>query len=192
MNGHDSGRLLYLLLALVIVASAFVGRRMPIAQAFKMILAWVAIFALVGIAFGFRHDIRALVDTRLLGKATVSGGTVRIPMGEDGHFHADARINGKPVRMLVDSGATVTSLSVSAAEAAGVKSSGGFPVVVETANGLIEMERGRAASFSVASIAVAELPVHISPRDDVSVLGMNFLSRLSRWSVEGGTLVLVP
>lgn len=51
MSGNDAGELVYLLLALVLVGSYFVSRRMPLGQTLKMALAWVAIFGAVALIF---------------------------------------------------------------------------------------------------------------------------------------------
>ena len=56
-------------------------------------------------------------------------------MAEDGHFWVDARINGQPIRLMVDSGASVTTLSRTTAAKADVDAQGMFPVMVGTANG---------------------------------------------------------
>lgn len=180
----------YLLMAVLLVASAFAARRVPIGRTLQMFLAWAGIFALGFVVMSFRHDLGDLFGSRVLGRAVVAGGTVRIPMDEDGHFWVDAEINGATIRLMVDSGATVTTLSRTSAAKAGVTTSGGLPVLVGTANGIVQAERARAATFAVGNIAVPDLAVHLAPNDDIDVIGMNFLSRLSGWSVEGRWLVL--
>lgn len=192
MSDGDTGNAIYLVLMLVLVATAFVGYRVPIGKTVKMLLAWIAIFAVGTVLVSFRHDIGDAVSGRLLGRAVVSGGTVRIPMGDDGHFWVDARINGEALRLMVDSGATITTLSKTSAARAGIEPSGGFPAMVSTANGTIQVQRAEIDTLQVGNIAMKDLPVHLAPGDDFNVIGMNFLSRLSRWSVEGRWLVLTP
>lgn len=181
---------IYAVLMLMLVGSAFAARRVPIGRTLKMAAGWVVIFGLGLVVVGFRHDVGDLFGSRLLGRAVVSGGTVRIPMNEDGHFYIDARVNGNAVRLMVDSGATVTTLSRLTAKAAGVEPSGDLTVLVSTANGVMEVERARVASLGVGSITINDLRVHLAPNDDLDVLGMNFLSKLTRWSVEGRWLIL--
>lgn len=183
---------LYLLLALALVGSAFAARRVPLGRTLKMLLAWVGIFAIGFVVLSFRHDLGDLFGSRLLGRAVVSGGTVRIPMAEDGHFWIDATINGASVRLMVDSGATMTTLSRSTAAKVGTEPSGDLPALVETANGAMQVERARVDAFSIGDITFEDLAVHIAPNDDLNVVGMNFLSKLSRWSVEGRWLILTP
>nr|WP_317892449.1 retropepsin-like aspartic protease [uncultured Sphingomonas sp.] len=124
----------------------------------------------------------------------VSGGEVRIRMSPDGHFWARATINGVERRMLVDSGATITAISEDTAKAASVGSGTSLvPVVLQTANGLAQARTGSVKRLELGSITARDLKVAISPAlGDMNVLGMNFLSDLASWRVEGRTLILVP
>ncbi|MCG7348379.1 retropepsin-like aspartic protease family protein [Sphingomonas sp. ACRSK] len=124
----------------------------------------------------------------------VSGGEVRIRMSPDGHFWARATINGVERRMLVDSGATITAISEDTAKAAAVGSGTSLvPVVLQTANGLAQARTGSVKQLELGSITARDLKVAISPAlGDMNVLGMNFLSDLASWRVEGRTLILVP
>ncbi len=128
------------------------------------------------------------------GGQQVVGHALRIPMSADGHFWARARIDGVERRMLIDSGATVTALSARTARAAGLEIGTDIvPVVLQTANGAIAADTARIATLRLGDIAAHGLPVVVSPAfGDMDVLGMNFLSRLQSWRVEGSTLILVP
>jgi aspartyl protease family protein len=102
------------------------------------------------------------------------------------------------VRFLVDSGATTTSISAETARRAGIEPSSGIPAIVRTANGTITVQRGRAERLAIGHIVRDDLAVHISEGfGETNVLGMNFLSSLSGWGVEGqragrGRLILKP
>jgi len=183
----------------VLVGSALTVRRIPIRQSIKMFAAWALIFVAAFMAFTLKDDFIALgqrvVDEARGGRVeTVGNGeALRIRQSSDGHFWVDARINGKSFRFLIDSGATTTSISVETARSAGIERSSGFPTVVQTANGLVAVDRGRADRLELGSIERRQLAVHISESfGDTNVLGMNFLSSLSAWGVEGKWLVLKP
>ena len=63
----------------------------------------------------------------------------------------------------------------------------------EGASGQIEhagVARGRAQSVSIAAIEREDVGLHIVEGDEMNVLGMNFLSTLTRWGVEGRWLIL--
>ncbi|HKR24620.1 MAG TPA: TIGR02281 family clan AA aspartic protease [Allosphingosinicella sp.] len=200
MSGGDRAlSLIYIILLLVLVGSGLAVRRAPIGQTLKMALAWVLIFGIGFAVFALRDDFRALGSrmlAELRGEAgqETNGETLRIRLGDDGHFWVDGQVNGRAVRFLVDSGATVTTLSRTTAERVGVSGDGGFPVRVETAGGTMLHERGSADRISVGPIEREDLAVHIAPtrEAEINVIGMNFLRTLSGWGVEGRTLVLRP
>jgi aspartyl protease family protein len=124
----------------------------------------------------------------------VTGREVRIRMASDGHFWADATVNGVRRRMLIDSGATVTALSERTAAAARVEGNlGPVPVVLRTANGMAPARTGSVEELRLGNILARDLKVVVSPAfGNMEVIGMNFLSKLDSWRVEGRTLILVP
>jgi len=124
----------------------------------------------------------------------VAGKELRVRMAPDGHFWVVASINGVKTRMLIDSGATVTALSERTARAASVDAGTGLvPVVLQTANGMAPARTGSVDELRVGNIVARNLKIVTSPGlGNMDVLGMNFLSKLDSWRVEGRTLVLVP
>ena len=197
-DGNQAADFIYLIGVLVLVASALVVRRIPIGQGLKMFAGWVLIFAAVFVVFTLRDDFLALgerVVREVRGDSVpiVAGETLRIRQASDGHFWVDGSLNGEDVRFLIDSGATTTSISGNTARRTGIEPSGGFPVMVQTANGTISVQRGRAGRLRVGTIEREDFAVHVSDGfGEINVLGMNFLSSLSGWSVEGGWLILRP
>ena len=194
-NGDQALSFLYALGMLALVGSAFAVRRAPLGQTAKMAAAWIAIFGVLFVGFSLRDDFRAL-GKRVFGQGDVvvgEGGEVRIRKGEDGHFSVDAKVNGEDVEFLVDSGATITTVSGETAERVGLEPQGMLPVVVSTANGTARAWRSRADSLRVGGIQRENFAMHISgPRSDMNLLGMNFLSTLRAWRVEGEWLILQP
>lgn len=189
---------LYLLMAMVLVVGALINRREPFAKMLKMALAWVLIFGAGFVVFSFRDDL-GYVAERLKSEATGTplvaeeGAEVRVPMAIDGHFWVDAQVNGVPVRFLVDSGATVTTIERSVADAVGVPVSSQRVRMVRTGNGVIRVAAARAETVEIASIRRENVALHVTDNlggEPMNVLGMNFLSSLRRWSVEGRWLVL--
>ena len=184
---------LYLLMALMLVLGALINRREPLAKMAVMGLAWVAIFGAGFVLFTFRDDLGFIAQrlrTEATGEPIVAGREVRIPMAIDGHFWVDGTINGVAVKFLVDSGATVTTIDRSTALRTGASVAEGRDQTVRTGNGLIRVARGRAQSLNIAAIERDNVGLHIVEGEELNVLGMNFLSTLSRWSVEGRWLIL--
>ncbi|PCD03035.1 TIGR02281 family clan AA aspartic protease [Sphingomonas spermidinifaciens] len=193
MNGDQSVELLWGVGALVLVLSGLTARRVSARVIVRNLLGWAAIAGVLFVLFANQDRLALLAERAGLTGQQVSGDTVRIRQSADGHFYADVRINGVRQRMLVDSGATITALSEDAAQAAGVTAESGFPVVLATANGQVQARRGVAATFAIGELETRDLSVVISPSfGDMSVVGMNFLSRLGSWRVEGRTLILEP
>jgi aspartyl protease family protein len=195
-DGSQALNLIYLLIILVAVVAAFSIRRVPVGKTVKMALAWVLIFAAGFAIFALREDFKAL-GSRLWAAVTGStvqetqGGELRIAMAEDGHFWVEGELNGHDVRFLVDSGATVTTIGQETATEAGIVADG-RRAPVSTANGVVLMDQGRADRLTLGPIERTDFPMFIAREDTINVIGMNFLSSLSRWSVEGRTLVLRP
>lgn len=184
---------LYLLIAMMLVLGALINRREPIAKLFVLALSWVGIFGAGFVLFTFRDDLGYVAQrlrTEATGAPVVTGTEVRIPMAIDGHFWVEGRINDAPVKFLIDSGATVTTIDRATAARVGVPISYSRNQMVRTGNGVIQVASGRAQSVSVDSIARDDVGIHIADTEDMNVLGMNFLSTLSRWSVEGRWLIL--
>ena len=196
-GGDDALTFLYALGMLALIGSAFAVRRVPIGQSVKMAVAWIAIFGVAFIGFSLRDDFKAL-GRRVLqgsgdGMVVAQGGEVRIRKGADGHFSVDGKINGKDVEFLVDSGATITTVSEDTAKDVGLEPQGLAPVIVQTANGMARSWRSRAESLSVGGIDRQDFAVHIGGEgSETNLLGMNFLSSLSAWRVEGEWLILKP
>lgn len=129
-----------------------------------------------------------------LPEQTVSGGETRIAMHGDGHFWVLARINGTEHRFLIDTGATLTALSPATAAAARVEpQSIRQTVLLRTANGTVRAQLASIAELRFGNVVARDLDAVIAPAlGETNVIGMNLLSRLASWRVEGRTLVLAP
>ena len=142
----------------------------------------------------YQPGLARLTDRLGIDDQKVAGKELRVRMSDDGHFWVVASINGIRRRMLIDSGATVTAISPSTARQAGVDAGAGLaPVVLPTANGAAPAETGKIDELRVGNIVARNLRIVTAPGlGDLDVLGMNFLSKLESWRVEGRTLILVP
>ena len=200
---------LWYVLALVLVGSALLVRRAPATGLVRMALLWVVTFAAL---FGlFKLGERAgLFSSRLDGEgdapmldrgipatvptARAEGQALRIPLAADGHFWVEGSVNGTPTRFLIDSGASVTALSVTSARAAGLNFDLNAPgVSMLTANGKIAAQRSSIPTLTLGPIRASDLDIVVSPAfGEVNVIGMNMLSRLKSWGVQDGEMVLTP
>lgn len=189
---------LFYLLLLVLPISGLIARRVPVLRIATMLATWAALFAVLLIVVGQRQRfdpyLARVTSLLKLDDQIVVGKEVRIRMSPDGHFWARATIGGVSRRMLVDSGATVTALSTGTAAAAGLDVRQPlFPMVIQTANGTVAAQTATVARLDLGNVTARDLAVVVSPAfGDTDVLGMNFLSRLKEWRVEGNTLILLP
>ncbi len=184
----------YLLMAIMLVAGSLMVRREPAIKMVTMALSWIAIFAAGFVLFTFRDNlgwVAQRLKAEAVGTPVTQGQETRIPMAIDGHFWVAAKLNGHDVKFLVDSGATTTTIDRGTAKTAGVRISSQRDQYVRTGNGVIRVAAGRADELTIGGITRQDVALEIADNDDLNVLGMNYLSSLSRWGVEGRWLVLV-
>ena len=128
-----------------------------------------------------------------LPEQVVEGGETRVPLAPDGHFWLRAEVNGHPASFMVDTGATLTAISTETAAAAGLEPrEAGLPVRMQTANGAVSADLTTIDELRFGSVAARGLDAIIAPGLPTNVIGMNLLSRLASWRVEGDTMILVP
>ena len=193
----DTVTLLWGVGALVLVLGALTARRLSFGEVLRSVLGWLLIGGVTWAVIANRDRIEPVVasigERMGVGAQSVSGDTVRITMSADGHFWARVSLDGVDRRMLVDSGATITALSDATARRVGLEVGGGFPVVINTANGSVSASRATVGRVTLGSLETNDLGVVVSSAfGETDVLGMNFLSRLGSWRVEGRTLILEP
>jgi aspartyl protease family protein len=184
---------LYLLMALMLVAGSLIARRERFAKLMTFTLAWIAIFGAGFVLFTFRDDLGYVAQrlkSEASGEPVVEGQEVRIPMAIDGHFWVEGYLNGVPVKFLVDSGATMTTIGRRTAESAGVTVSANQTQLVRTGNGMLRVSTGRADTLAIGPIERSSVGLHVTENEDLNVLGMNYLSSMNRWGVEGRWLIL--
>lgn len=124
---------------------------------------------------------------------STGGYLVEIKMGPDGHYHADAEINGRDVAVLVDTGASVVALTYEDAESAGIfVSDKDFTHRTQTANGTARVAPVMLDTVTIGDITLRDVCGIVSEPGALSVtlLGMTFLNRLDRVDMRSGTLIL--
>ena len=185
----------YILMAAMLVLGILLSRREAAARRLTTVLAAIAIFGAGFVLFTFRDDfgwVAQRLKAEAIGTPVQAGRETRIPMAIDGHFWVEGRLNGEPVKFLVDSGATMTTIGRATALKAGVQVSPTPDQFVRTGNGIIRVSSGRARELEVGGIERRNVRLQVAPNDELNVLGMNYLSSLRRWGVEGRWLVLAP
>lgn len=117
---------------------------------------------------------------------------VRIRRASDSHFYADTQVQGRQLRMLVDSGASLVALTRSDAEAIGINVDS-LPIggMAQTAGGQVPMRIVVLDSVEVDGIVVRNVEAAVVDADmGVSLLGQSYLAKLAAVNVEGDTMTL--
>jgi aspartyl protease family protein len=125
--------------------------------------------------------------------AKSSGGGVELKAGRNGHFETTAEINGRPIEVLVDTGATLVALSFEDAERAGIyMKDADYTQYANTANGRVRAAPVMLDRISIGDITVRNVQASVAEpgRQSMTLLGMAFLSKLSRTEMRKGVLVL--
>ena len=160
---------------------------------------WVAIFVVLTGILAFKDDA-AFIGKRFMGALSPTqgmahdDGSVSFPAGPDGHFYIQAMVNGGRVTFMVDTGASDIVLTPNDARRIGFDPAGlEFDQLAQTANGMVRGASIRLDNLVVGPIAMSGVPASVNEADmPESLLGMEFLNRLSGWRVENGVLTLVP
>jgi len=121
------------------------------------------------------------------------GSVVEIKAGRNGHFSTEVEINGRPIDVMIDTGATAVVLTYEDAERAGLYvNDSDFSQTVWTANGSTRVASVTLGRISIGDITVRDVPAVVTQPGllKTTLLGMTFLSRLSRFDMRSGVLVL--
>jgi aspartyl protease family protein len=161
-------------------------RRTALRGAYGVVAFWLVLMAvLYGVFSHFEKSRQAR-----FAPYTLASGELVIPRGRDGHFRVPGSVNGHPVQFLVDTGASLVTVSEGFARAAGLR--GGVPVTFRTANGELPGRVLReipveAGGMSPGTVRVA---VGLVGHDDaMALLGQSFLSRFDI-GIRGKEMVL--
>jgi aspartyl protease family protein len=111
-----------------------------------------------------------------------------------GHFSSTFKLNGRQIDGMIDTGATLVAINSSTARRIGLSlNASDFSREVSTANGTIKAAVAMIDRLQIGSITVNDVQAMVL--DDralqTNLIGMSFLSRLGKYQVENGTLLLV-
>jgi len=115
-----------------------------------------------------------------IGRSEPSAQSATITADLQGHFPADAQVNGRPMRFLVDTGATYVSLPSADARRLGIDYAKGQQVLMRTASGGARGYMVKLDTVSVGSVTVYGVDAVVLEGEGLAVplLGMSFLNRM--------------
>jgi len=197
----DFGRLVYLApLAVLIGAGIWAGRR-AVGESLRHLLIWLVIILALATAYVYRREASDVGNRLLAGLIPGHAFVVTSEGGDEvilhklmsGHFEADVSVNGQTIRMLVDTGASMLTLSREDAARVGlIPENLNYSMTVMTANG-----RARAAPVELREVAIGPIVrrnvnamVAEDGKLDQSLLGMSFLETLGSMQMQTDELRL--
>lgn len=188
---HDQARLFYLALLGIAIAAALVHRyRGRLGTGLQHLAVWALIFLGLVIAYGFKDQLA----TQLFpDRAQPAGaGAVALTRADDGHFYARLAVEGTEVRFLVDTGASSVVLSRADAARVGLDVDAlDYVVPASTANGTVMGAPVTLRRIELGGIADHDVRALVNDgRMRTSLLGMSYLGRFRRLSVEDDRLLL--
>lgn len=187
----------YVILLIFLLWGFVVGSRFKFVQSLKYIGLWLGIALVFVILYSYRYEFSSLKN-RVLGEISPMSarqdgrGRIVINLSRDGHFYVNTKVNGRSIRFLVDTGASDVALSLQDAKIAGVDvRSLNFNRPYSTANGVIMGASTRLSEISLGGIKFYDVEASVNgAKLGVSLLGMSFLKRFSRYEVYRGKLIL--
>ena len=120
--------------------------------------------------------------------------TYEIPIARNGQYVTDARLNGRTITMLVDTGASQIALPEDVANKIGIfLQPSDYKVPVRTANGTVKAAPTTLRELRIGPIRLKNVETLVLQEGLLSVplLGMSALGRLERFDISDDTLVLV-
>jgi aspartyl protease family protein len=133
----------------------------------------------------------AAVSPRPLHQAAAVTNTLSLRARPDGHVLVNVFVNGVQIPFIVDTGATLVSLTQADAQRVGVAGGLSYTITMATANGT-----AKAAPVTLQEVRIGELEVadvHASVMQapgGISLLGQSFLNRLQSYEMRDGLLTL--
>jgi aspartyl protease family protein len=205
MSSDRPVRLIYFAALLLFVGPALVGRGLKAHEVVRAVIGWLVILVVLIGGYAYRHELVG-VGGRVLGVLVpgtpISGElagearqTVVIMRNGDGHFAVRATVNRIPMTMLVDTGASLVTLTPADAGKIGIDAAKlDFGMPIQTANGLIHAAPITIDRLAIGNIERRQVKALVAPPRALqeSLLGMSFLDSLSGYSISGDRLVLKP
>lgn len=191
VTGDQTASLIYLLLlGTAIALSHLVANRGNMGRVARQAALWGLIFLGTLAVIGLWPTIR---DTVVPRQAVLQDGRqISVPMSADGHFYLTLDLNGVPVRFVVDTGASEVVLSAADAERIGIDTGAlVYSGRAMTANGMVQTAPVRIGTVALGPIVEQAIPAVVNGGDlSESLLGMAFLDRFRRITIENGQMIL--
>jgi len=138
-------------------------------------------------------QVAAVAPAEQPAQTSIGQHTMELTSGRDGHFHVDARVEGRHIDFMIDTGASLVVLRETDAAQIGLHPMPrDYTALVSTANGRTKAAPAKLERIEIGDITVFDVAALIMPDDSLSqnLLGVAFLSRLKRYEFADGRMVL--
>ncbi|PPA29369.1 TIGR02281 family clan AA aspartic protease [Aeromonas jandaei] len=131
------------------------------------LLAWLSLMGLLTLYFHSRSQ-----------PSVTASGELLLQADQSGHYRLEGAINGHPVQLLLDTGATRVTIPQQVAKRLGLTARGSSQV--NTAAGQIRVGNGTVETLAMGPLTLYDLAIFINPaaEGDEVLVGMNALGRL--------------
>ncbi|MGB8622973.1 MAG: TIGR02281 family clan AA aspartic protease [Paracoccaceae bacterium] len=192
MDSDQIARLAYLVLLTAAIAGYFLlQNRQRLGQLAQQAAIWGLIFLGVIAGLGLWSDIRSTVMPRQA--VFADQGKIEVPRGPDGHFYMTVRVNGAPLRFVVDTGASEVVLTKQDAAQLGFDpASLSYIGSASTANGTVSTAPVRLDTVTLGPFTDRNVRAWVNGGPmDMSLLGNSYLRRFGKIEITGDKLVLI-
>ena len=203
ISGSQIAQAIFLLAILAFVVLGVIGRG-SFGRTARNAIIWSVIVIVALVGYTYREELETIlqrVTSEIFpgdpaAQQAVEGETVTIGQApRSNHFIALASVNAAPIDMLVDTGASVVTLTFEDARLAGILTRTlRFVVQVSTANGTAFAAPVILDRVSIGPIEQTRVSALVAEEGalDTSLLGLNFLQALSSFTFAGDELILTP
>ncbi len=191
MANFDTANLIYLIVLLAMVAGwFFMQSRDGLNKTLQYAAVWAMIFIGGAAAVGLWQDISR--DARSPQISVNGTDQIIVPRARDGHYYLTLDVNDRPLRFVVDTGATDMVLTTADAARAGIDTENlSYLGRANTANGEVRTAFVRLDAVQLGNITDRDVPAVVNEGQmEQSLLGMGYLQRWGRIEIAGGELIL--
>lgn len=186
----DMGAIAQLMLVgTMISGSVLFSYRNNLGKAFHHILIWLTLgFACIVLYTGKN----AILATLIPGYAQHSGETLTLRAATDGHFYMNANVNGKPVRFMIDTGASTLFIPLSTAKRLGLPTDHlAFTQQFQTANGQTYGAPATLDSVDIGGHVFTQVSAYIAQAESgTPLMGIRFLNRAKSLEIREDELII--
>ena len=186
----------FLIALLVFLGGGLMVRgRHRIGGILKSLLAWSAIGLVAVAGYAYRHELttvwQRVVGELSPGSVVYGERSLTVRASGNGAFFLDVFLNGRPTRMLVDTGATGLALTPADARAAGLDLSRlRYTVPVQTADGASLAAPAVLDSIRVGGLTFRNQRALVLRQGHISLLGVTVLRRFRSFEISGDRLTV--